>query len=421
MRSPWHEAPRRRAGWYALIAGVIAVHLLFGVQVAASIIGWDAGGQPRRIDVALVKELAPAAPPPVATVPAPVAPPPAERAPPAPRAEAAASQPDDAASAAPKNVPPDDDAPPGEARALLPIGERPEIDPGPPPEAAAAQARASAERAAALSALLASGAASAPPAASAASIPGPPQPALDWPPSTRLLFALTGQYRGGPLTGDGTVEWRRDGAHYQVEFDYSIALAFNGHQFSDGRVGADGLRPVHYEEWRKFPLHDRLVKKIEFGDDEVQLNNGRRATRLPQTQDPSSQFVQFVWMFNTHPELLKEGTAISIPLALPNNLRIWHYRVDRSETLQLPFGAIDAVHLVPTDPRKPNELPFEIWIAPSLQYLPVRIHVPVNDESFADLTLRSPPLQAAGAASAPPAAPPGPVFLPSKPTFRDIN
>ena len=411
MRSPWHEAPRRRAGWFALIAAVIVVHLMFGVEVAASLIGWDAGGQPRRIDVALVRELAPATPPAAAAAAAPAAVQPERAAhePPSPRSEPPAS----AASAAEAQVARDDrageDARSGNADANLPPGDPPDFDSANPP---GAPVRPDAELDAERDARAASA------AQAAASIPGPPQPALDWPPSTRLLYTLTGMYRG-PLYGEGAVEWRRDGEHYQVEFDFSVAPWIEGHQFSDGRIGADGLRPLHYDEWRKIPLRDRLVKKLEFGDDEVLLNSGRRVARLAQTQDPSSQFVQFVWMFTTHPERLKEGNVVAIPLALPNNLRVWHYRVGASEKLQLPFGPIDAVHLIPIDPRKPNELAFELWIAPTLQYLPVRIHVPVDDEKFADLTLRSPPLQAAAAASAPPPAPPGPVFQ-TPPPLRNL-
>ena len=68
------------------------------------------------------------------------------------------------------------------------------------------------------------------------------------------------------------------------------------------------------------------------------------------------------------------------------------------ETLALGFGQLDAVHLRPLldGPRRPNEYPFEIWTAPSLQYLPVRILVPIDDKNFADLSLDALPLQAAG-------------------------
>ena len=387
MRSPWHAAPRRRAAWCALIVGVLAVHLFVGVEVAVNVIGVDAGAEPQRIDVSLVQELAPSTPPPPpAANPAP----PRARAPRAVRGARAASQPQPVASSPEEAASASHAALEAEALAL-----------------AASMAAASAPQApaSAASAALAADAA----ASAAESAVAEIQPALEWPPSTRLSYTLSGLFRNGPLYGDGVVEWRRDGLHYQVEFDFSVQPFFDGHMFSDGEITPDGLQPVHYDEWRKFPLRDRLVRRIEFGDDAVLLNNGTRTARLPQTQDPSSQFVQFVWMFTSHPEWLRADNIVSIPLALPNALRVWHYRVGAAEALRLPFGTIDAVHLTPIDPRKPNELAFEIWIAPSLQYLPVRIHVPLNEENFADLTLSSRPLQAATPASAPAESrPPGP-------------
>ena len=118
--------------------------------------------------------------------------------------------------------------------------------------------------------------------------------------------------------------------------------------------------------------------------------------RLPQSQDPASQFVQFVWLFTRHPEWLHAGRVIGMPLALPNVLREWQYRVEGVETLRMPFGTIDAVHLSPVlAQRTPNEYPFEIWTAPTLQYLPVRIRVLLDERNFAELTLDELPLQAA--------------------------
>ena len=110
-------------------------------------------------------------------------------------------------------------------------------------------------------------------------------------------------------------------------------------------------------------------------------------------------------MFYNHPEWLAPGNVVQIPLALPNNLRRWNYQVIGTEHLDLAFGAIDAVHLKPIldGPRRPNEYPFEIWTAPSLQYLPVQILVKVDEHTWALLTLDELPLQAAGERPTPPA------------------
>ena len=200
-----------------------------------------------------------------------------------------------------------------------------------------------------------------------------------------------------PLYGKASVEWRRDGAHYQVQFDIHITPFIDQHMLSDGQITEAGLSPQHYDEAFEVPLVAPRVRRIEFSDDEVTLANGTRVIRMPGTQDGASQFVQFVWMFSTQPELLRPGNIVHIPLALNSNLRRWHYRVEGVETLDLPFGRLDAVHLKPIldGPRRANEYPFEIWTAPTLQYLPVRILVPIDDKNFADLSLDALPMQAA--------------------------
>ena len=146
----------------------------------------------------------------------------------------------------------------------------------------------------------------------------------------------------------------------------------------------------------------RLLSRWDASRHSSQHGLAGRVVKLPQTQDGASQFVQFVWMFAQRPELLRPGNIVDIPLALNSNLRRWHYQVVGIESLQLDFGQLDAVHLRPLldGPRRPNEYPFEIWTAPTLQYLPVRILVPIDADNFADLSLDALPLQAAPAPDA---------------------
>ena len=63
MRSPWRDTRRRRAAWFGLIAAVLVLHALLGMRVLASVIGWNTAPQPRRIEVSLMKPIAPSAPP----------------------------------------------------------------------------------------------------------------------------------------------------------------------------------------------------------------------------------------------------------------------------------------------------------------------------------------------------------------------
>jgi Protein of unknown function (DUF3108) len=66
-----------------------------------------------------------------------------------------------------------------------------------------------------------------------------------------------------------------------------------------------------------------------------------------------------------------------------------------SETLHAPFGAVETFHLKPRRvARAGGDMTAEIWFAPSLEYLPVRIRIHQDAETFVDMTIERPPLQA---------------------------
>ena len=61
-------------------------------------------------------------------------------------------------------------------------------------------------------------------------------------------------------------------------------------------------------------------------------------------QDTASQFVQLTYLFSTQPELLRVGSTVEFPLALPRSVDRWVYDVRRgARRSQTPFGAVDAV------------------------------------------------------------------------------
>ena len=394
MRAPWRESWRRRAAWFGLIGLVLLGHALFAWRLRSGVIGWNTSAHAKRFDVTFAQVLKPTAPPPAV--------PPA----PAPRpARAVHAMSEALASSAPASAPEREAAASAatdsraqlvaEAQALADSIE----------QQAQAQARAAALSAQAQAVAAAASAASAAMSAATTAVAGPTRPPFEWPPATRLTYTLTGQRgEGVHLYGTAVVEWRRQGSNYQVQFDVHISPLIDQHMYSEGEISEEGLRPRHYDESFSFLLATPRARKIEFSDTDVLLSNGTRVRRLPFTQDGASQFVQFVWMFYNHPDWLKPGIVVHIPLALPNNLRGWNYEVVGDERLDLAFGSIDAVHLkpLPDGPRRPNEYPFDIWTAPSLQYLPVQIVVRVDEHTWALLALDELPLQAAGERPPPP-------------------
>ena len=358
---------RRRRGQVAGLGLVVLItHLWLADQSLPARLGeGDADSKPRRLDVTFVRQLQQQVPPPAAAAPA---------APPLKRLKAAV--PAQAASAAEALAPTPTElaaAPPVPADPLLmPAVPEPARPPLPPQlEAQAAVGIVGEMR--------------------------PPVP-FEWPPSTRLTYTLTGNYQG-PVEGQAQVEWLRSGSRYQVHLNVSVGPSFapllSRRITSEGEVTERGLVPSRYDEETRVVLREPRRLTIWLDKDRVRLPSGTELPRPPGVQDSASQFVQMTWLFTTQPDWLTAGRTIDVPLALPRRLQVWQYDVLQTETLQTPAGPVQAVHVKPrSEVRTGNDLAAEFWVAPSLQYLPVRIVIRQDASTFVDLLIDRLPQQA---------------------------
>ncbi|MEO7851870.1 MAG: DUF3108 domain-containing protein [Rubrivivax sp.] len=403
--TPGWATPRRKAAVVVLAAVVTLLHAGLATLLPDARLGEGAGDRmPRRIEVAYVRELAQAAPPPVAPVMVSV-PKPARRVaapkklpPPPPEEAASAAEPQQAAPP-PVQV----EVPPEpllvNVDPLLDAPLPPQIDADPVAQLPAVASAPTPQPPGVAEAIGADPAASVPVVAAAASAPHAAAVAFEWPPSTLLTYKLTGYYRGDVL-GAAMVEWVRVGLRYQVHLDVYIgsqaAPLVARRMTSDGDPTEDGLSPRRYDEETRALLRQVRRRTIVFDAERVLLPNGKIHERMPHMQDAASQFVQLSWLFTTRPELLQTGRTIEVPLALPTNVDRWAYDVLGKETLQTPVGAIEAFHMKPRRELRPGgDLVAEVWFAPSLRYLPVRLLIRQDGENYVDLLLDQLPQEAA--------------------------
>jgi hypothetical protein len=248
----------------------------------------------------------------------------------------------------------------------------------------------------------AASAASAPAAlANAASAPATAASAVAfaWPASTRVSYVLTGNYRG-EIHGTAQVEWIRVGARYQVNLDVTVGLPFapllTRRMTSEGQLTPEGLVPERYDEDSHLAFQEHRRATIRFDAQGILLPRGQWRERMPGVQDAASQFPQLTYLFTTNPQRLAAGQVIDMPLALPRHVEHWLYDVLEEEVIATPFGGVPAVHLQPRRvAQRGGDLTAEMWIAPSLAYLPVRIRIRQDAETFIDLVIKRKPELAA--------------------------
>jgi hypothetical protein len=362
-RGRGHLKPARRPALLALALAVLWAHLWLAGRALPTRLGEGAADRAGpRFEVSFVRELAPTAPPAAAP-----------RA--APRLRRLAAAGPALAAAAAASAPTDEFVDP------LAEAQRTEAAAEPVIDTSALPAVAELPTPLALVA----------PEAQAA------QPAFEWPPSTRLSYRLTGNARG-PVEGQAQVEWLRSGQRYQVFLEASVGPPFaplmTRRESSEGDITPEGLSPRRYEMQMRVLLREPRRSVIVMDADTVRLPGGQVLPRPAGLQDAVSQFVHLTWLFTLQPELLVAGRRIELPLALPRRIEPWAYEVMGAETLYTQAGPVEAVHVRPVRAAPRGDYTAEMWVAPSLQNLPVRILVRQDAETYIDLALERLPEQA---------------------------
>jgi hypothetical protein len=220
------------------------------------------------------------------------------------------------------------------------------------------------------------------PASVSASAAGDPAALDSWPADTRLNYLLGGQFRSGDLHGSARVQWQRQGSRYETRVDIDVTLLASLVLTSQGEVTVQGLAPKAYEESRR-----NGPRGVRIGDETITLTDGRGVPRPDGVQDTASQFVELSHRFATGQEPLVVGRTVSFWMARPGGVDLWTYDIVGREILQTPqLGAVEAFHLKPRPiANARGNITAEMWFAPSLQYLPVRIRVSMGEATYVDL------------------------------------
>ncbi len=398
-------APRKqplssRAGVVALLAaGVVLAHVLLTGAVLQEMQGLKpSDASIKRMDASYVSEIRLTQPP---------------AAPPAPAlVQAAAAQ---AAATAPKKAKP---KPPKVAKAASQPDEaasKPELladaasAAQPSPEHAASAATSASAPASTPTSTASNSAANS--AVAAASIPsmgtsGPNSGrAFVWPQATKVSYKLEGYFRG-PVSGQASVEWVRQDSRYQVHIDASVGPSFaplgSWRLTSEGEIQAQGLHPKLYENVNRLLINTSAPRLIKLDEDEVTHPDRRRYPRPADVQDTASFMIQLAYQFTLRPDLLKPGSSFDLNVVTQRKLEQLTFDVVGDDVVRTPIGDVPTVHV---RPRKTvidgGALPADVWFAPGLQYLPVRIYIKMNDEVFMDMQMSRAPQQAPGEGAAP--------------------
>jgi uncharacterized protein DUF3108 len=206
--------------------------------------------------------------------------------------------------------------------------------------------------------------------------PPPPPSAVTLPESADLEYAV---FYGdsGFRAGRATHSWRLDGERYTirsaVEASGIVSLFYSGrmiHQ-SEGRLTAQGLRPERYSLQRGTP--DRM-ESASFDWANLRSNMSfsgviLQSDLLPGTQDQVSFLHQL-------PFLLAGESPYSLVIATPRKTNSYEVQVVGKETIKTDAGEIPTLHV--RRAAREDASSMDVWLAPDLYYLPVKLRLRDN-------------------------------------------
>ncbi len=207
------------------------------------------------------------------------------------------------------------------------------------------------------------------PPAPASAVPGLPQ-VVSLPVPARMRYEVTAQRYGITLRGDAEMNWRHDGSTYEVQLEVRSGIGSRT-QRSTGRITEEGLAPDYF--WEK--TRNEQATHFERERGRVTFSNNRPAAPLVAgIQDRLSVVVQLSVLVAGDPTRFPAGTQIAIPTAGTRDAETWIFSVQGEEDLELPGGTVRALKLE-RKARKEYDTSVELWLAPRMDYAPVRIRL----------------------------------------------
>jgi len=206
------------------------------------------------------------------------------------------------------------------------------------------------------------------------------------PPSADLNYAIKARQHGLTINGTATVQWRAGDGKYSVAAE-SRAPIFGKilDTRSEGTVDDYGLAPATFMEKRfrkeattaTFQRTDNIIR-FSVGDETYPIKGGE--------QDRVSIQWQLAANARATPDKFKPGSEWAYFVTARRNAEQWVFKVVKNETITVGGSEVNALHLV-REPTGDKDSQVDLWLAPSMEWYPVRVVFKDADGDYVDQTL----------------------------------
>ena len=209
---------------------------------------------------------------------------------------------------------------------------------------------------------------------------------LTFAPSVLLMYEGRGEERGFiKYAASGELLWAPEGSRYNAHLEIS-AMGFRVRTWtSKGDLSDAGLQPLRFGDkprGAELATHFQREKGIisfSANNPDVPLQTG--------AQDKLSAILQLSAIVAGEPARYVRGATIAFQAADAHRAELWNFKVGATEPLELPGGMLNALKLS-KEPTVDFDQRIEVWLAPDLRYMPVRIRITEANGAYADLLWR---------------------------------
>jgi Protein of unknown function (DUF3108) len=217
--------------------------------------------------------------------------------------------------------------------------------------------------------------------------PHPLQYKFNLPPSADLIYAIKARQSGLSLDGASSIKWHTTGKKFTIITETQAAIIGKILDAkSEGNISAYGLAPIVFTEkrFRKEPTitsfnYDKKVISFNGSEEIYPIQGGE--------QDRNSAIWQLVAVIRGTPNRFQPGSEWKFFVAGQRDAETWMFKVIQHEKIMTPLGEIQALHIIKTPPPNAKSQQVDIWLAPLLEWYPVRLRFTDADNDFIEQTL----------------------------------
>ncbi|MBC3885697.1 DUF3108 domain-containing protein [Undibacterium griseum] len=213
--------------------------------------------------------------------------------------------------------------------------------------------------------------------------------AFSLPPPVELQYSIRARQSGIPLSGSASVKWQWHDKSYQIQTETrAMLLGKILDASSQGTIDEYGLAPEKFIEKRlgKPPTttsFERDSKTLRFSASEASyaLKGGE--------QDRTSATWQLVALARAAGDKFRPGSEWKMFVAGRRDAEPWSFKVIATENLSTALGDFSTVHITKAPPPDSKDQQLDIWLAPALDWYPVRLKFSDASGEFVDQLIES--------------------------------